>query len=106
MIEPLLAIFGLPGGYEWFVILIIALLVFGGRLPNVARSFGKSIVEFKRGLRDVKDDIDHPGDSGTRALPDSSQPAEPKAVESKPADAEPVDPRPVESESAKVSGGE
>ena len=74
MVEPLLAIFGLPGGYEWFVILIIALLVFGGRLPNVARSFGKSIVEFKRGLRDVKDDIDHPGVQASTRVPAGALP--------------------------------
>ena len=54
----ILAIFGLPGGAEWIVILIVALLVFGRRLPDVARSVGKSIVEFKKGLKDVKNEID------------------------------------------------
>jgi len=53
-----LAFFSMPGTAEWIVIGIIALLVFGRRLPDVARSLGKSIVEFKRGIRDVKDDID------------------------------------------------
>ena len=53
-----LAIFGLPGGAEWIVIAVIALLIFGRRLPDVARSVGKSIVEFKRGLKDVKNEID------------------------------------------------
>ena len=48
----------MPGGFEWVVIAIVALLVFGRRLPDVARSLGKSIVEFKKGIRDVKDDID------------------------------------------------
>ncbi len=50
--------FGLPGGTEWIIIGVVALLFFGRRLPDVARSVGKSIVEFKRGLRDVKDEID------------------------------------------------
>ena len=50
--------FGLPGGMEWIVILVIGLLLFGRRLPDVARSLGKSIVEFKKGMKDVRDEID------------------------------------------------
>ena len=49
--------FGLPGGGEWFIILFVALLVFGRRLPEVARAMGKSVNEFKHGLNDVKDSI-------------------------------------------------
>ena len=58
MMPAQLAMFGLPGGVEWVVILLVALLVFGRRLPDVARSVGKSIVEFKKGLKDVKSEID------------------------------------------------
>ena len=50
--------FGLPGGMEWVVILVVGLLLFGRRMPDVARSIGKSIVEFKKGMKDVRDDID------------------------------------------------
>ena len=53
-----LAMFGLPGGAEWIIIGLVALLIFGRRLPDVARSIGKSIVEFKKGIKDVKDDVD------------------------------------------------
>ena len=53
-----LAIFGLPGGAEWIVILVIGLLVFGRRLPEVGRSLGRSIVEFKRGVKGIGDEID------------------------------------------------
>ena len=38
MNEMTLAWFGLPGGAEWVVILVLALLIFGRRLPDVARS--------------------------------------------------------------------
>ena len=48
-----------PGPIELVVIAIVALLIFGRRLPDVARSVGKSIIEFKRGMKDVKDEIDH-----------------------------------------------
>ena len=53
-----LAFFNLPGGMEWVVILVVGLLLFGRRMPEVARSLGKSIVEFKKGIREVRDDID------------------------------------------------
>ena len=54
----LLAIFGLPGGGEWIILLILGLLIFGRRLPEVGRSLGRGIVEFKRGIRGVEDDVD------------------------------------------------
>ena len=49
---------GMPGTTELIIIAAVALLIFGRRLPDVARSIGKSIVEFKKGVRDVKDDVD------------------------------------------------
>ena len=45
--------FGLPGGSEWIIILIVALLIFGSRLPSVMRNLGKSVNEFKKGVNDV-----------------------------------------------------
>ncbi len=38
-------------GPELLVVLVVVLLVFGGsRIPDIARSLGASITEFKRGL--------------------------------------------------------
>lgn len=46
---------GMP---EMIFIGIIALLLFGKRLPEVAKSLGKGVVEFKKGLRGIEDDLD------------------------------------------------
>ncbi|MEN8148488.1 MAG: twin-arginine translocase TatA/TatE family subunit [Planctomycetota bacterium] len=40
---------------ELLLVLIVALLIFGGRLPEVGRSLGKGLTEFKKGLSGVKD---------------------------------------------------
>ncbi|HZW11275.1 MAG TPA: twin-arginine translocase TatA/TatE family subunit [Phycisphaerales bacterium] len=48
----------LPGQWEWLIILGIGLLLFGKRLPEVGRSLGKGIVEFKRGLKDIGDEVE------------------------------------------------
>jgi len=43
------------GSGEIILILIVALLVYGGRLPEVARAIGKSVGELKRGLTETRD---------------------------------------------------
>ncbi len=49
--------FGMPGGYEWIIILVVAVLIFGRRLPEIARGMGKSLTEFKKGVREAQDDV-------------------------------------------------
>ena len=72
MPQRLLAMFGLPGGTELIVIGVFGLLLFGRRLPDVARSMGKSIVEFKKGLKDVKEEIDSASSNENRILPNDA----------------------------------
>lgn len=56
-LQPVLAI-GMPGPLEWAIIGIIGVLIFGKRLPSVGKSLGQGIVEFKKGLTGVKDELD------------------------------------------------
>ena len=49
---------GIPGGWEWIIILVVALLIFGKRLPEIARGVGKSLTEFKKGINEAKETTD------------------------------------------------
>ncbi len=53
-----LALFSPPGGMEWVIIIVIGLIIFGKRLPEVGRSLGRSIVEFKKGIKGIDDEIE------------------------------------------------
>jgi sec-independent protein translocase protein TatA len=60
--------FGL-GPTEMLIVLVIAVLLFGKRLPEVGRSLGKGLVEFKKGLNDIKSEVD----SATYSQPSNSR---------------------------------
>ena len=58
--SPTLALF-LGGGCGWAEVVVlglVGLLVFGRRLPEVGKSLGKGIVEFKKGLKGIEDEIE------------------------------------------------
>lgn len=42
---------------EMVVIAVIGVLLFGKRLPEIGRSLGKSIVEFKNGIKGIEEDV-------------------------------------------------
>ena len=52
-----LALMGLPAGSEWILIALVALLIFGRRLPEIARNVGKSLSEFKKGVKESQDEV-------------------------------------------------
>ncbi len=65
---PVLA---LPGPTELYVILAVVLLFFGGRkLPELARSMGSSITQFRKGLKEAQDELDD-----TKQLADKDEPS-------------------------------
>ena len=80
----------LPSGFEWIVILVIALLILGpGKLPDVAASVGKSIREFRKASSDVQEAVK----IDTSPLPAGpAQPAAPPTVQSS---SEPAVPQPI-----------
>jgi sec-independent protein translocase protein TatA len=52
-----LALFNI-GTQEILILLVLGVLLFGRRLPEVGRSLGKGIVEFKKGLKGLEDEVE------------------------------------------------
>lgn len=61
MLPGVLAL-GLPSGMELMVLLVIGLLLFGKRLPEVGRTVGKTVQDFRRGLQGMKDELERDED--------------------------------------------
>jgi len=55
--QPVFAFFGLEPQH-WLIIAVVGILLFGKRLPEVGRSLGKGIIEFKKGLKGLEDEVD------------------------------------------------
>jgi len=76
---------GIP---EIIIILVVALIIFGRRLPDVAKQMGKGYMEFRKGLSNIQNEMDY-----TEAVPLPKEPAAPqepkppKAVSKKPKEA-------------------
>jgi sec-independent protein translocase protein TatA len=55
------------GSTEFLILCLIALLLFGDRLPTVMRSLGSSVSQFKRGLAEVEREIKRSVDKSSRS---------------------------------------
>jgi len=60
MASTLVPLFGpIPGGMEMFVILLIAVLLFGAnKIPKLARSTGQAMGEFQKGRQEVEQELE------------------------------------------------
>ena len=71
----------MPSGAEWFIVLAVVLVIFGGsQLPKLAKNLGKAQKEFKDGLAEGQGDTPG-GTASARAdtpAPAPVAPAEPK----------------------------
>ncbi len=66
------------GIWEILVILVVALIVFGPRLPEVAKSLGKGYMEFRKGLRSLESELEFgEADIDVSRPTDGSAPAQP-----------------------------
>ena len=72
MIEPTnILAFWTPGPVELIIILVVAVLLFGRRLPEIARGLGKSLTEFKKGVKEAHDDVDDVVDDVKKEVDDA-----------------------------------
>lgn len=54
-------------GWEWPIILIVVLLLFGGKkIPELMKGIGKGVRSFKDGMKEVKDEIEKEDDTDTK----------------------------------------
>lgn len=45
-------------GWEWLVIALVILLLFGGKkIPELMRGLGKGVKSFKEGMKEVEKDV-------------------------------------------------
>src|SRR5215470_7209266 len=74
--SPLFAFFeGALSPMHILLVLVIGVLLFGKRLPEIGRSLGKGLVEFKKGMQGVEDDLHAPtNQQQTAAAPDAIRP--------------------------------
>lgn len=57
VVPAFLPFLGDIGVWEWVVIAVVAILLFGNRLPDLGRMLGKGMVSFRKGVSEMKDEI-------------------------------------------------
>src|SRR5262245_31779585 len=76
MTTTLFAFFGL-GGQEILLLLVLGVLLFGRKLPELGRSVGKTFVEFKKGVKGLEDEVESAGGNAARTTAVEPEPVRP-----------------------------
>ena len=51
-------LWGMPTGWEWIILLVVVLLLFGGKkIPELMKGIGKGVKGFKEGVKEIENDI-------------------------------------------------
>ena len=73
-----LLMISMPGGSEWILIILVVLLLFGGRkIPELMRGLGRGIREFNDAKNNVKDEIEQ----GIKEKEKSTSPSSPTSAQ-------------------------
>lgn len=91
MVAPHVGLIGGLGLGEILVIGIVALLVYGRKLPDVARSLGRGMAEFRRGVAGVEQQL-RDADDAPRPAPPAPRDAQPVLAGPAPAPPQPEAP--------------
>lgn len=69
------------GASEMLIIAATALILFGGKkVPELMRSLGHGVSEFKKGMSEITDPAQQQGEANNQAQPQPQQPSQPQAT--------------------------
>jgi sec-independent protein translocase protein TatA len=69
----------LPVGFEWLVILVVVVLLFGAKkIPDLAKGLGEGLKEFKKASKDAEKEIKDAKDATAKDKPEEKSEAKKK----------------------------
>lgn len=72
-------------GWEWLIIFLVILLLFGGKkIPELMRGLGKGVHSFKQGIQEAKAEIEKPLEEVAKAAAEEPKKAAPAAPAAEP----------------------
>jgi len=76
------AFFQFIGPQEILMLIVLGVLLFGRKLPEIGRSLGKTVVEFKKGIRGLEEEVEQGNMASNRSEPAAEAPRPPQRVSS------------------------